>query len=144
MVTSSAFAAGARIPDEYTCRAAGIVPPLSWTGDPRSAAALAVVVHDPDAPNGDYVHWVVYDLPAGTTSLAASALPAGAKQARNSGGTTGWTPPCPPSGIHHYHFVVYALSSPTGLAAGAATNAARKAIADRAVASGELVGTVNG
>lgn len=141
-VTSSAFTAGGQIPDANTCHAAGDPPPLSWDGDLHGAQAVAVVVYDPDAPGGDYVHWVVYDLPPGTRSLSGTAVPAGAKQALNSGGTKGWTPPCPPSGEHHYHFVVYALRSPTGLADAASFEDARHAITGDAVAWGELVGTV--
>ncbi|WP_203924079.1 YbhB/YbcL family Raf kinase inhibitor-like protein [Rugosimonospora africana] len=141
-VTSSAFTAGGQIPNANTCHAAGYPPPLDWDGDLRGAQAVAVVVYDPDAPGGDYVHWVVYDLPPGTRSLSGAALPAGTKQALNSGGTAGWTPPCPPSGEHHYHFVVYALRSPTGLADAASFEDARRAITNDAVAWGELVGTV--
>jgi Raf kinase inhibitor-like YbhB/YbcL family protein len=142
-VTSAAFTAGGQIPNENTCHAAGQPPSLAWTGDLGAARAIAVVVYDPDAPGGDYVHWVVYDLPPDTRSLSGTSLPPGAKQALNSGGREGWTPPCPPSGEHHYHFVVYALRAPIGLAGGAAPADARHAISDNAVAWGELVGTVS-
>lgn len=142
-VTSAAFTAGGQIPNENTCQAAGDPPSLAWTGDVGAARAIAVVVYDPDAPGGDYVHWVVYDLPPDTRSLSGTSLPAGAKQALNSGGREGWTPPCPPSGEHHYHFVVYALRAPIGLAGGAAPDDARGAITSNAVAWGELVGTVS-
>jgi Raf kinase inhibitor-like YbhB/YbcL family protein len=142
-VTSSAFAAGAAIPAQFTCRGAGEAPPLAWTGAGQ-AKALALIVDDPDAPGGTYVHWVVLDLPGGTTGLpSGGALPAGAHQATNSGGGVGWAPPCPPSGTHHYQFTVYALSAPTGLADGVDKAAAIAAIDRLATARGQLVGLVS-
>ena len=136
-VTSSAFSDGARIPDEFTCRGAGHAPPLAWAGVPPSAAALAVVVVDPDA--GDYYHWVVLDLPASSSALSGPS----AVEARNSRGSTGWTPPCPPSGTHHYRFTVYALDAPTGVPGGGDTAKAVDAIARHAIAHGTLTGGVS-
>src|SRR4051794_230059 len=95
-VTSTAFTDGTRIPGRYTCAGGGEVPTIAWTGNLRGTAALAVVVDDPDAPGGTFVHRIVVDLPPTTTSLAAD-VPAGAHQARNSAGQSGWTAPCPPS-----------------------------------------------
>lgn len=141
-VTSAAFTDGATIPAEDTCAGAGRMPPLAWSGDLRGASAIAVVVDDPDAPSGTFVHLVVVDLPATATTLG-DALPAGAHYARNSAGRPGWTPPCPPSGTHHYRFTVYGLRSPTGLADGAAAADAEAAINARAVAQGRLVGLVS-
>jgi len=140
-VTSGAFTDGGTIPAEFTCAGAGHRPPLAWTGDPRRAAALAVVVDDPDAPGGDFYHWVVVDLPAGTTGLDQGALPGG-REITNSGGHPSWTPPCPPSGTHHYRFSVYGLSAPTRLAANASLTQAVSAIQKTAVVQGRLVGLV--
>jgi Raf kinase inhibitor-like YbhB/YbcL family protein len=142
-VTSTAFATGAMIPSEFTCKGAGEAPPLAWTGTGQ-AAAVALVVDDPDAPGGTFVHWVVLDLPAGSTGLPrGGALPAGVHQATNSGGGTGWVPPCPPSDTHHYRFTVYALSAPTGLADGVDKAEAATAIERLATAHGQLVGLVS-
>jgi Raf kinase inhibitor-like YbhB/YbcL family protein len=140
-VTSAAFADGGTIPEQYTCKGAGEFPAIAWAGDLKGAKALAVVVDDPDAPSGTFVHRVVLDLPAGTAGLGADP-PTGAHQARNSGGSTGWTPPCPPSGTHHYRFTVYGLSAPTGLADGAGTDDALKAVDAKAVVQGRLSGLV--
>ncbi|HVQ90034.1 MAG TPA: YbhB/YbcL family Raf kinase inhibitor-like protein [Mycobacteriales bacterium] len=141
-VTSSVFAAGAEIPTRYTCAGAGDAPPLAWTGaDPTRP--LALVVDDPDAPGGTFVHWVVLDLPAGTSSLrSAGALPAGAHQATNSAGAAAWAAPCPPSGTHHYRFTVYVLSAPTGLSDGVDKAEAQTAIQRLSTATGQLVGLV--
>jgi Raf kinase inhibitor-like YbhB/YbcL family protein len=108
---------------------------------PRGAGALALVVDDPDAPRGTFVHWVVLDLPVGTAGLEASAVPSGAVQARNTAGRASYFPPCPPRGSHRYRFTVYALSQPTGLADGADLDEALGAVESTATAYGRLVGT---
>ncbi len=114
------------------------MPPLAWSGVPRSARSLALVVDDPDAPGGTYTHWVVAGLAPTATSIDGAHLPPGAVQARSSAGTAGYTPPCPPSGTHHYRFTVLALNVTRPFADGAATSAALAAIDDAAVARGTL------
>lgn len=138
-VTSPDFVEGAPIPADFTCTGAGKAPRIAWTGDTKGAAALAVVVDDPDAPGGTYVHWIVLDLPAGTTSLRDGDK---VTQGKNSSSGKGWTPPCPPSGTHHYRFTVYGLSRPTGLGDGAGRQEALDAISKNAVTSGRLTGLV--
>jgi len=141
VVSSSAFAAGGTIPAEFTCAGAGRRPPLSWSGQLRGAKALAVVVDDPDAPGGGFYHWVVVDLPADTTGLA-DEVPAAAHQLKNSAGAATWTPPCPPSGTHHYRFTVYGLSAATGLTGDASLRDAFAAIQKTTVIQGRLTGLV--
>ena len=102
----------------------------------------AIVMSDPDAPGGNYYHWVVVDLPAGSTGVAAD-LPTGARELRNSGGHPAWTPPCPPSGTHHYRFTAYALSAATGLPADASLEDAFAAISRGTIAQGTLTGLVS-
>jgi Raf kinase inhibitor-like YbhB/YbcL family protein len=107
VVTSSAFADNARIPDLYTCAGANEIPPLSWTGtDPGKKVAL--IVDDPDAPApGGFLHWAVLDLPA---QGSVPPVPAGATQLPNGAGQPKWTGPCPPAGkVHHYHFTIHEL-----------------------------------
>jgi len=153
-VTSSAFASNARIPAAYTCDGQASTPPLEWSGPPANTKTFAIVVDDPDAPNGDFVHWIVVDLPATARRLAgAGALPAGAHELDNTGGTRGWTPPCPtpPRSVHHYHFTVYALSdyvcpdngdqANTPDCDAPSTQEALPQIAGDAIAKGALVGT---
>jgi Raf kinase inhibitor-like YbhB/YbcL family protein len=110
VVTSPAFGDGKPIPPEYTCRGAGQPPPLAWRGVPAEATSLALVVSDPDAPVGTFIHWVVYDLPAGDGELTAEMMPAGVREGDNSAGGKGWYPPCPPSGKHRYRFTIFALA----------------------------------
>ena len=139
-VRSTAFAEGEVIPSRFTCDGDGEQPSLTWEGVPGDAAALALVVDDPDAPRGTFTHWVVVDLPSDATGLEPGALPHGARQAKNSGGGTAYYPPCPPTGVHHYRFTVYALAGPTGLPDGAGLDAALRAVEASAVARGRLTG----
>jgi Raf kinase inhibitor-like YbhB/YbcL family protein len=141
-VTSDSFTDGGTISAAYTCAGQGTTPTIRWSGDLRGATAIAVVVDDPDAPGGTFVHRIVLDLPATASSLGGDPPPA-AHETRNSAGGIGWTPPCPPSGTHHYRFTVYGLSSPTGLAAGVAPEEAQQAINARILVQGRLVGLVS-
>ncbi|MGH8970590.1 MAG: YbhB/YbcL family Raf kinase inhibitor-like protein [Actinomycetes bacterium] len=139
-VTSPAFADGEPVPREHTCRGAGGYPELSWRGTPGAATSIAIVVSDPDAPKGPFVHWVLHALPPGDGNLAADAIPPGAQEADNSAGRKGWYPPCPPGGTHHYLFTVYALDRPVS---GGSTQEILDDIAHRALAQGTLTGLVS-
>jgi len=146
-VTSTAFADGAVIPVGNTCSGASASPALSWSGAPAATKGYALIVDDPDAPlAGGFVHWLVYDLPASTTALEANAPDgpdlAGGKQGANGRGATAYAGPCPPVGSapHHYHFRVYALDAPLGLAPGATRGDVQSALAGHLLAQGELVG----
>ena len=139
---SPAFADGDTIPGVYTCDGDDVSPPLEWSGVPSDAAELAVLVEDPDAPGGTFVHWTLYGLDAGLRALPAAAVPTNATEGANSRGEHGWTPPCPPEGDspHRYVFTLYALRAPSGLEAHAAPEDVRSAVAAGATARGQLVG----
>lgn len=133
----SSFAANGALPAEITCDGAGTPPALSWSTAPSGTRSFAVLVDDPDAPKGDFTHWLVTGIPATATSLGR-ALPEGAVAAKNDKGSTGYTPPCPPSGKHRYRFHVYALDTTPH----ATTRAAfTRAIKGHVLAEGELIGT---
>ena len=142
VLRSPAFADGAPIPAEFSCRGADVSPPLAWTGVPADAAALVLFVDDPDGR--DWVHWSVLDLPARDGSLprgvpAADDPP---RQGRNDFGRTGYGGPCPPSGTHHYRFTLYALASPLGLSGHPDGSTVRAALAKATVlAQTTLTGT---
>jgi Raf kinase inhibitor-like YbhB/YbcL family protein len=109
-VTSPSFGDNELIPAQYTCAGAAESPPLAWSNVPANTKSFAILIEDPDARN--YVHWIVTNLPATTTSLPAGAqLPQGAVVGKNQSGKVGYTPPCPPTGKHHYVFRVYALDT---------------------------------
>jgi Raf kinase inhibitor-like YbhB/YbcL family protein len=137
-VTSPAFAANGTIPARFTCTGAGERPALRFGGIPADAKEVALLVIDPDA--GGFVHWTVYGMAPDATGIAATGLPRGAREGRNSTGARGWTPPCPPSGTHRYRFDLYWLRSPSRLAAGADPQRVVDAIRARAGGRGELIG----
>ncbi len=144
-VTSTAFADGEMMPKQYTCDGANVSPPLSWSGVPASAKALALICDDPDAPGKTWVHWVVYDLPASLTSLkenigTANELTGGGKQGANDFKKIGYGGPCPPSGTHRYYFKLYALDTDTSLKPGATKDQLLKAMEAHIVAQGQLMG----
>jgi Raf kinase inhibitor-like YbhB/YbcL family protein len=142
IVSSPAFGEGETIPSVFTCQGDGASPPLAWQGVAEGTVELAVVVDDPDAAGGTYVHWIVTGLAPATVALDAGKLPDGAHQATNSSGKTGYSPPCPPKGEHRYRFTVYTLSSALTLADGASTDTALKAIRAAASARGRISGRV--
>jgi len=127
-----------------------VSPPIRWSAAP-GAAAYAVIVEDPDAPSPrPFVHWLVWNIPAGATALAEGlpqapklTSPAGAIQGRNEGdGASGyWGPHPPPGPAHHYHLQVFALDAPLALGAGAERDALVAAMRGHVVADGEAVGT---
>jgi Raf kinase inhibitor-like YbhB/YbcL family protein len=147
-LASPAFQNGDTIPRIYTCEGANKSPPLDWTAPPPHAMSFALIVEDPDAPAGTFIHWVLYDLPASAASLpeevpkaADLAQLGGAKQGRTGFGTVGYGGPCPPPGpAHHYHFRLFALSAKLGLAAGATRDQVVAAMRGHEIGRAELVG----
>ena len=139
-VSSPAFGEGEAIPGRYSCDGPGQSPPLEWKGVPDDAAALALLVDDPDAPRGTFVHWLVVDIPATARAVEEGAAPPGV-EVRSSAGDPRYFPPCPPSGTHRYQFTVYALSTRTGLSEGAALDEGLRAVRENAVAWGRLTAT---
>jgi Raf kinase inhibitor-like YbhB/YbcL family protein len=140
-VTSAAFRDGQRVPARFTCDGEEVSPPLEWSGVPKAAKALALVVDDPDAPGGIFVHWVALDIPVDVGSVSTDAVPRGAVEIANSAGDPSYAGPCPPSGTHHYRFTVYALSEPTGLDRGVGREEALAEVDDLTIGRGTLVGT---
>jgi Raf kinase inhibitor-like YbhB/YbcL family protein len=141
-LTSPAFADGQAIPSQYTGAGADVSPPLEWTGAPKSTAEFALVCEDPDAPDGDFVHWVVFGLPPETTSLAEGFRASGLTQGRNDFGQAGYKGPAPPPGrLHHYRFRLMALDTPSGLKPNADKRALRAAVRGHVLAEAEWVGT---
>lgn len=149
-LVSPAFANGAAIPPQYTCDGPDISPPLVWEGAPEESRSLALIVDDPDAPDPAapktiWVHWILYNLPTGTSGLpegvAAATLPPGTKEGLNDWGATGYRGPCPPIGTHRYFHKLYALDDELP-DLGTPTKAdLEKAMAGHVLASAELLGT---
>lgn len=146
-ITSSAFQSGGDIPAKYTCSGQNISPALSWSGAPAGTQSFALIVTDPDAPSGDFTHWMLYGLNAPVTSLpenvpSQAQLASGAAQGTNDFGKVGYGGPCPPPGPkHHYHFTLYALNINLNIKPGAARAQLEQAMRGHILAQGELVGT---
>jgi Raf kinase inhibitor-like YbhB/YbcL family protein len=146
-LTSAAFADGQPIPVKYTGDALDISPPLAWTNAPAGTKSFALIAADPDAPAGDWTHWLVYDLPPTATALAEDTLKTpqlrnGAKQGLNDFKKTGYNGPAPPPGkAHRYVFKIYALDTMTGLAPGTAKTNLLKAMDGHVLGEGRLMGT---
>jgi Raf kinase inhibitor-like YbhB/YbcL family protein len=138
---SSAFHDGGAIPARYTCDGAQVSPPLSWAHAPSNTTQFALIVDDPDAPHGTFVHWVLWGIAGDSASIEAGDVPPGASQGKNGAGPEKYAGPCPPSGTHRYRFQLFALSRPPAVDAGADAATLRAAIADRTLASTTLVGT---
>ena len=139
-ITSPAFADNQPIPARYSCKGDNTSPPLAIAGVPAAAKSLALIMHDPDAPSGDYVHWVVWNMPPSTTEIAASSLPAGAEQGPNTSGRNAYMGPCPPSGTHRYIFELYALSEKLQLAPSTGREQLVAAMDGRILAKATLTG----
>ena len=145
-LTSSAFSAGGMIPKKFTCEGADASPALAWSGAPATAQSFALIVDDPDAPAGVWVHWVLYDLPGNSKELAEGVakqeqLPDGARQGRNDFAKIGYGGPCPPPGTpHRYYFKLYALDKKLDLKAGVLKAEVEAAMKGHVVAQGELMG----
>lgn len=146
-LTSPAFSPGAAIPTDFSCTAGDHSPALAWSGAPAQTKSFALIVEDPDAPMGTFVHWVVFNLPAGASGIAADApktpqLADGATQGSNGTGAVGYKGPCPPPGkTHHYHFELFALDSTLEVPSAADAGSLRAAMQNHVKASAELVGT---
>jgi Raf kinase inhibitor-like YbhB/YbcL family protein len=146
-LTSSAFAAGAAIPQPYTCKGADMSPALEWSGSPAKAASFAIILDDPDAPAGTWVHWMLWNVPAKAHSLPQGVpkrqqLDDGSRQGSSSYREIGYKGPCPPPGqTHRYFFRLYALDAKLDLAAGASRDQLDAAMKGHVLAQAEYMGT---
>ncbi len=105
------FEHGGNIPSEFTCDGKDVSPKLSWDDVPDGTESFALSVTDPDAPGGEFIHWLVYDIPKDVRGIDRASLPEGVKQVENDFGRKEYGGPCPPSGTHRYIFTLYALDT---------------------------------
>jgi Raf kinase inhibitor-like YbhB/YbcL family protein len=145
-ISNAAFSVGEAIPKKFTCDGPDVSPQLKWNDAPPNTQAFALIMDDPDAPAGTWVHWVLYDLPANTRELSEGVakqeqLSSGARQGRNDFGKTGYGGPCPPPGKpHRYFFKLYALDTKLNLKAGATKADVERAVKGHILAQAELTG----
>jgi Raf kinase inhibitor-like YbhB/YbcL family protein len=140
-LSSSAFRDGDTIPKKYTCDGEDISPQLSWSGLPQGTQSLALIVDDPDAPAGTWVHWVLYDISPDVSDLPEDAQGLGI-EGKTSFRDPGYGGPCPPKGKpHRYFFKLYALDKTLGLKPGATKADLEKAMQSHILAQGRIMGT---
>lgn len=140
-LTSPAFHGGGAIPGTFTCDGGDVNPPLVIGPVPAGTRSLALIVDDPDAPVGIWVHWVLWNIPSETREIRESSVPAGASQGRNDWHRTGYGGPCPPSGTHRYFFKLYALDTPLSLGPTTTKAELERAMQGHILGRGELMGT---
>ena len=145
-ISSTAFSSGQMIPKQFTCDGSDVSAELSWKDAPAGTKSFALVMDDPDAPAGTWVHWVLYNIPAETKELPEAMpkqeqLPDGALQGHNSFRKIGYGGPCPPPGKpHHYYFKLYALDTKPDLKAGASKADVERAMKGHVLGETELIG----
>lgn len=140
MKLTSDFEYNEKIPSKYTCDGEDLAPVLKISEIPQNTKSLALIVDDPDAPMGTWVHWVVYNIPENTTKIDSKNFPTGTKQGMTDFGRIGWGGPCPPNGTHRYFFKLYALDEKTNLAGGLTKAQLETSIREHVIEKAELVG----
>jgi Raf kinase inhibitor-like YbhB/YbcL family protein len=139
-LTSPAFKQNEAIPAQFSCGGQDTSPPLVIEGAPKEAKSLALVLDDPDAPAGTWVHWVLWNIDPGTTQIAQGSVPPGAEQGVNSWQRKSYGGPCPPSGTHRYFFRLYALKERLNLPSSTTRKELDRAMQGKILAQTELLG----
>jgi Raf kinase inhibitor-like YbhB/YbcL family protein len=139
-ITSQAFTEGARIPDKYTKYAQNRVPPLHLEDVPERARSLALIVHDPDAPRGDFCHWVMFNMDPKIHDIKEDCVPVMATQGKNDFGEVEYDGPKPPSGEHRYFFDAYALDTVLPLSRGITRDALEREMKGHVLDEATLMG----
>lgn len=146
-LTSDAFLVNGNIPSRYTCDGEGISPPLSWGDVPEGTQSFCLVLEDPDAPAGTYIHWVLYNIPGEWRNLPAGIPPerkltGGGLQGTNSAQSIGYIGPCPPPGsTHRYILNLWALDDYVNVSGTVDAATLRKAMEGHVLGTGQLIGT---
>lgn len=137
---SPAFVNGGNLPALYGCNGQGINPPLVISGVVSEAKSLALIVDDTDAPSGDYIHWVMWNIKPTARLIAENSVPSDSIQGVTSSGGNQYDGPCPPAGTHNYHFKIYALNTVLNLESSANQGKLLKAMAGHILDQADLVG----
>jgi hypothetical protein len=147
IISSPAFDDGQPIPQKFTCQGDNFSPALSWSGIPTQTQSLALVIEDPDAPSGTFIHWIVYNMAPGLNGLpekvpAAPQVAGIGAQGIGGSGRAGYGGPCPPAGKpHRYFFKLYALDLAPQLPPGLNAAGLKKQIAGHVLAQAQWMGT---
>lgn len=139
-ITSTAFEDDQMIPEIYTCDGDNFNPPLELIDIPEGTKSLALIMDDPDAPNGTFTHWLMWNIPTETRVIDENDWLDGAEQGLNDGGDLGYMGPCPPEGVHHYHIKVFALKNTLNLSGEVKREQLDREINENVIESAQLVG----
>jgi len=139
-LVSPAFKHNEFIPEKYTCDGKDINPPLLIENIPSGTKSMALIVDDPDAPAGTWVHWVVWNISPDTKEMKESSVPEGAQQGVNDFRKHEYGGPCPPSGTHRYFFKLYALDTMLNLGSKAKKSDIEQAMKGHILEKTELIG----
>ena len=139
-LTSPDFGEGGNIPERFTCDGKDISPTLKIDGIPKEAKSLVLIVDDPDAPGGNFTHWLIWNIVPDLTEIVANQLPAHAVQGVNDFGKSKYNGPCPPAGVHRYYFRLYALDTTLTLPQASRRKAVDSAMKGHIVADATLMG----
>lgn len=140
-LTSPSFNYGSQIPSKYTCDGENTNPHLIIHGIPATTKSLALLVEDPDAPSGLWVHWLMWNISPEVKEIKEHSAPFGAREGVNSRKKLGYDGPCPPSGTHRYFFRLYALDTKLNLGERAEKGELEAAMAQHILAATDLMGT---
>ena len=138
-LSSPAFTPNSPIPSKYTCDGVNVNPPLEIKNIPAHTKSLVLIVDDPDAPMGVWLHWLMYNIPAATGKIEENSIPG--TQGVNDFHKKNYGGPCPPSGIHRYFFRISALDTILKLSEGETRKTVEKAMEGHVLGKTELVGT---
>ncbi len=139
-ISSPAFGHQETIPSKYTCDGTGISPELSIEDVPQGSQSLALIMEDPDAVSGTFIHWTVWNIDTSTRNFEEDAAPVGATEGLNSAREIGYHRPCPPYGTHRYFFKLYALDIRLDLPSGAVLSELETAMAGHILDQTEFYG----
>ncbi len=139
-LSSPAFQHNSMIPVKYTCDGIDTNPPLAIESVPAGTKSLALIVDDPDAPRGTWVHWVVWNIDPATRTISEGSLPRGAHEGMNDFGKHHFGGPCPPSGTHRYFFKLYALDSTLELKPDTTAGGLEAALREHVLARETIIG----
>ena len=139
-ISSSVFAYNESIPSRYTCDGVDVSPPITIENVPTEAKSLVLIVDDPDAPVGTWVHWIVWNISPTTKEIKENSVPVGASQGMTDFRKQKYGGPCPPSGTHRYFFKLYALDSLLTLGSNSIKDTVEGAMKGHILAQAELIG----
>jgi len=136
-ISSPSFRHNQSLPAKFTCKGENVNPALAVENIPQGTTSLVLIIDDPDASAGTWVHWVVFDIPV-MNRIEENSIPG--KQGTNDSGRVDYDGPCPPSGTHRYFFKIYALDTMLNLEEGVDTGTVKKAMQGHILAHAELIG----